>query len=176
MELSSAPPQSQKTLLQDAARRDRKTARRVALLDLLWEERYLTREQLRVRIEAKLGRGCFGASAWENTFYRDMRVVKRAFKAAGYVLRYSRSGEQSGYYLQGQPAMSPKTAGLLGSSVLETDPAQIRVFQRLSPAERFRLGCSISDTARKTVTYRIRQRYPELSSAEANRQALEKTE
>ena len=159
--------------MQDASRRDRKTARRAALLKILWQERYLTRDSLRSRVEAVLGRGCFGGSAWEDTFYRDMRVVKRALRAAGYRLAYSRSPQKPGYYLRGQPDLAPETAAQLRSSVSEVDSAQIRIFRRLSPAERFRLGCSISDTARKTVAYRLLRRNPELVPAEANRLALQ---
>lgn len=78
-------------ILHDAIQRDiTTTARRVTLLQILWNERYLTRAQLIVRTEYRLGRNFFGTSAWEDTFYRDMRVVKQAFQAAGYMLEYSR--------------------------------------------------------------------------------------
>ena len=74
------------TILQDAMERDITTARRVTLLEILWNERYLTRAQLIARVELRLGKNCFGASAWEDTFYRDMRLVKQAFETAGYRL------------------------------------------------------------------------------------------
>jgi hypothetical protein len=64
------------SILQDAMQRDITTARRVALLEILWKERYLTRAQLIARVELRLGKNCFGISAWEDTFYRDMRFVK----------------------------------------------------------------------------------------------------
>ena len=57
-------------MLHDAIQRDITTARRVALLEILWNERYLTRTQLIARVEIRLGRGCFGSSAWQDTFYR----------------------------------------------------------------------------------------------------------
>jgi hypothetical protein len=79
------------TLLRDAIHRDITTARRSALLEILWNERYLTRSQLIARVELRLGKNCFGISAREDTFYRDMRFVKQAFEAAGYRLRYSRN-------------------------------------------------------------------------------------
>ena len=72
-------------LLQDAIKRDRTTARRAELVQILLHERRLTREQLIARVEGKLGKGCFGESAWEDTFFRDMKLVKRALKAAGYI-------------------------------------------------------------------------------------------
>ena len=50
-------------ILHDAIQRDVTTARRVALLEILWNERYLTRAQLIARVELRLGKNCFGASA-----------------------------------------------------------------------------------------------------------------
>jgi len=92
-------------ILQDAIQRDITTARRSALLKILWHERYLTRAQLIARVELQLGRTCFGLSAWQDTFYRDMRIVKITFQAVGFSLLYSRKKSQTGYYLQGQPAL-----------------------------------------------------------------------
>jgi len=84
------------TMLHDAIQRGIITARRVALLGTLWNERYLTRTQLIARVELRLGKNCFGVSAWEDTFHRDMRFVKQAFEAAGYRLLYSRKKDQPG--------------------------------------------------------------------------------
>lgn len=161
-------------ILHDAIQRDLATARRAALLEVLWNERYLTRSQLIVRVELQLGKNCFGISAWEDTFYRDMRFVKQAFEAAGYRLLYSRKKQQPGYYLEGQPTLSPQIKQVLRGSAGEVDQRQIDIYQKLSFAERFRQGCSISDTARTVVAYRIRQDNPKLSLAEANRMALQR--
>src|SRR5215211_3578606 len=97
----SLPVVMKDAILRDAMQRDITTARRVALLEILWNERYLTRSQLIARVELQLGKKCFGVSAWEDTFYRDMRFVKQAFEAAGNRLLYSRQKEQLGYYLDG---------------------------------------------------------------------------
>jgi hypothetical protein len=174
MALQVLPTQAKDILLHDAIQRDLATARRAALLEILWHERYLTREQLIARVEIRLGKNCFGASAWEDNTYRDMRVVKQAFQAAGQRLLYSRSRERPGYYLLGQPPLSPELRQVLAGSVAEVDARQIEIYQRLSPAERFRQGCSISDTARQVVAYRIRQENPGLDPAEANRRALQR--
>lgn len=171
---SSSYFKAQIFLLQDAIQRDLTTARRAALLEILWHERYLTRVQLVARVGLKLGKNSFGASAWEDTFYRDMHVVKQAFKAAGYELSYNRNKQQTGYYLRGQPALSPDLRQVLRSSAAEVDPRQMEIYHRLSPADRFRQGCSISDTARQVVTYRIRQENPDLSLEEATRIALQR--
>jgi hypothetical protein len=161
-------------ILQDAIHRDITTARRFALLEILWNERYLTRSQLIVRVEILLGRGCFGSSAWQDTFYRDLRLVKQAFEAAGYRLLYSRNKQKPGYYLDGQPALSSEIKQVLKSSAADVDQRQIDIYRTLSFAERFHQGCSISDTARRVVAYRIRQENPQLSLLEANRLALQR--
>ena len=160
-------------LLRDAIDRDPTTARRTAIINILLHERYLRREQLIVRVEGMLGKGCFGALAWEDVFYRDLRIVKAAFKGAGHQLVYSRRVTRPGYFLRGQPAVSTELSDILKQGAAEVDPAQILIFRNLTPAERFRLACSVSDTARNVVTYRIRQRYPVLSLAEASYFALQ---
>ena len=170
----SLPTTIKDTILHDAIRRDITTARRATLLELLWHERYLTRAQLIARVELRLGKNCFGVSAWEDTFYRDIRFVKQAFEAAGYRLLYSRNKQQPGYYLDGQPALSSEIKQVLKGSAAEVDQRQIDIYRKLSFAEHFHQGCSISDTARKVVAYRIRQDNPKLSAAEANRIALQR--
>jgi len=170
----SLPVVMKDAILRDAMHRDITTARRVALLEILWDERYLTRSQLIARVELRLGKNSFGISAWEDTFYRDMRFVKQAFEAAGYRLLYNRNKPQPGYYLEGQSALSSKMKQLLMSSATEVDERQIDIYRKLSFAERFHQGCSISDTARKVVAYRIRQNNPKMSLREANRIALQR--
>ena len=169
-------PAAQEVLLQDAITRDRTTARRAALLNILYQERYLTREQLIVRVEGKLGKGCFGTSAWQDTFYRDMQVVKRALRTAGYQLAYSRSSQRPGYFLRNQPAIGSGLSTILDGCVAEVDHSQIAIYQQLSFEQRFRQGCSISNLACQVVAHRIRQRNPQLGLAEAHRQALQETQ
>src|SRR5215208_6679490 len=108
-------------IVQDAIQRDITTARRVALLVILWNERYLTRSQLIARVEIRLGKDCFGIAAWQDTFFRDMRFVKQAFEAASYRLLYSRNKQQPGYYLAGQPALSSEFKQVLMGSAAEVD-------------------------------------------------------
>lgn len=168
------PTEMKDAILRDAMQRDITTARRFALSEILWNERYLTRTQLIARVELRLGKNCFGTSAWEDTFFRDMRLVKLAFATAGYRLLYSRNKKQSGYYLDGQPTLLPEIKQILKASAAEVDQRQIDIYRKLSFAERFYQGCSISDTARKVVAYRIRQENPKLSMAEANRKVLQR--
>src|SRR5512138_2466553 len=118
------PTAMKDALLHDAMHREITTARRVALLEILWNERYLTRSQLIARVEIRLVKNCFGISAWEDTFYRDMRFVKQAFEAAGYQLLYSRKKEQPGYYLDGQPSLSSEIKRVLMGSAAEVDQRQ----------------------------------------------------
>jgi hypothetical protein len=167
-------PKSKEVILQDAVRRDLTTARRALLLQILWNEHYLTRVQLLARVELRLWKNCFGASAWEDTFYRDMRVVKQAFQAAGYLLEYSRNKEHPGYYLRGQPALSPEFQQMVKSSASEADPRQIDIYRKLSSPTLFRQGAGISDAARNVVAYRIRQEHSELTLEESIRMALQR--
>ena len=154
MDIPSIPKEALESLLQDALDRDTVTARRTHLLKILLHERYLSREQLVVRLDGLLGKNCFGKGAWEDTFYRDMRIVKKALRAAGYRLKYSRNPGKPGYYIHQQPAISDELAEILAHSIAEVDPAQIRIWRQMSPAERFRLGSSITDAARQAVAYR----------------------
>jgi hypothetical protein len=174
MTKSTLPAVMKDTILYDAIQRDIATARRFALLEILWNERYLTRAQLMTRVELRLGKTCFGVSAWEDTFYRDMRFVKQAFEAAGYPLLFSRKKERPGYCLEGQPALRSEIQQVLRGSAAEVDQRQIDIYCKLSFAERFHQGCSISDTARQVVAYRIRQDNPKMSLREANRIALQR--
>ena len=164
-------PASLEVLLEDAVTRDRTTARRVALLKILLQERYLTREQLIVRVEGILGKGCFGDSAWIDTFFRDMQLVKCSLSVAGYQPVYSRSPQQPGYYLRDQPPTSSDLSAALDGCVAEVDPSQIAIYKQISSKQRFQQGCSISNLARRVVAYRIRQRNPRLSLIEAHRLA-----
>ena len=162
-------------LLQDAIERDITTARRAALLHILWNERFMTRSQLIARVEYRLGRNCFGVSAWEDTFFRDMRVVKQAFQAVGLVLDYSRKKEKRGYYVREQEALSREFKQMIKAGAAEVDQRQMDIYRRLSPAARFKQGCAISDTARNVVAYRIRQANPKLTRQEAQKLALQRT-
>jgi hypothetical protein len=171
---SSLPEKSREIVFSDAIQRDITTARRFALLNLIWHERFLIREQLVARIELKLGKYCFGRSAWKDNFYRDMRLVKQAFDAAGYQLAFSRRIRQGGFYLVDQPPISLQLKKILSSISAEVDPRQIEIYHRLSPADRFRQGCAVSDAARRVVSYRVRQQHPEMSEMEANTIALQR--
>lgn len=170
----NAPPSALESLLEDAARRDRTTARRLALLKILLQERYLTRDQLIERVEGMLGKGCFGEAAWMDTFFRDMQAVRQSLLAAGHTLTYSRRPEQPGYYLRGQGAVGDELSRILTGSVAEVDPRQIAIFHKHSYAQRFQLGCTASNLARQVVANRLRQQNPSLELSEAHLLAVEK--
>ena len=150
--------QEYRVLLLDAAGRDLVTARRKHLLEILVHERYLTRAQLRCRVEGFLGKGCFGKSAWEDVFYRDMRVVKKAFQAAGYGMAYSRKKNRPGYYLRGQGAISPELAKRIDGSVADVDSQQMAVTRKLTPADRVQQGFALTDLAYRVKRYRQQKR------------------
>ncbi|TAK13034.1 MAG: hypothetical protein EPO32_06675 [Anaerolineae bacterium] len=142
-------PRALETLLDDATARDIVTARRACLLSILWRQRGLARPALMRRVEAELGRGCFGEKAWEDTFQRDMKAVKRALRAAGHELTYSRTKGSEGYVLRGEPRLHPQVQAAIHGALAEIDPRQIRVYARLTPAQRFQQGAAISTLARE---------------------------
>ncbi len=152
------PSEIQQTLLRDAAERDLVTARRKHLLEILWHERYLTRDGLIHRTEALTRKDCFGNAAWEDTFYRDMRVVKDAFQAAGYQLAYSRSKHQPGYYLRKNEKTSSKLKRVIEGAIAEVDRAQINISAKFEPWQRVQQGLSITNLANQVVAYRQKQR------------------
>ncbi len=144
------------------------------MVEILFQERYLTREQLIVRIEGKLGIGCFGDSAWEDTFFRDMQVVKQALRAAGYQLLTVEVRINQAIIFAIKPAISADLETVLDGCVAEIDPSQVEIFKELTFAQRFQQGCSISNLARNVVAHRIRQNNPELSVIEAQRITIQK--
>ena len=158
MNLTALPQKVKDALWQDVVFRDLVTRRRACLAVILLQERFLTREQLILRTEAFLGKNCFGSRACQDTFFRDMRTVKRALKAEGFDLEYSRSAQKPGYYLSGQPSLSTELEKAIAGSIAEVDAAQIAIFRQMAPAMRFQLGCSISDTARTVTAHRLRRK------------------
>jgi hypothetical protein len=97
------------------------TARRIVLIEIRFHERYLTRDQLIARVDGVLGRNAFGKSALKGTFYRDMRAVKLAFRAAGYHLVYHREKPRSGFHLDGEPPVSRQISEALAGTAAELD-------------------------------------------------------
>jgi len=76
MNNSTLPRELERIIFDDAISRDLTTARRALLIKVLWHERYLQREHLVERVVIYLGKNCFVRSAWQDTFYRDVRFVK----------------------------------------------------------------------------------------------------
>jgi len=147
--LAKLPDEAQSFLLIDAQKRDLVTARRAYLLHILWRERHLTRQGLMERVENLMGKACFGEKSWDDTFYRDMCVVKAALKHAGYELKYSRKIGQAGYFIAGEPALHPDLEKSLVAALNEVDPQQMEIYKTLSPAQKFFQACSIINLAKK---------------------------
>ncbi len=147
------PFQAAYSLLQDAANRDRTTARRTALVEILWQERYLERESLMSRVEDRLGVGCFGDSAWEDTFNRDMQAVKDAFALAGLELGYSRTKTLAGYYLRNEERLLPHLRQAIAHSINEIDLRQLGIYRNLGLVQRVRQALKASEQARWEARY-----------------------
>jgi hypothetical protein len=134
-------------LLRETARHDLPTARRAALLRLVWEESYLPRQGLVARVEALLGRGCFGSNQ-RATFHRDMRAVRQALAQNGHRLVYRRGPVGMGYYVEGRPLLDERLQKLIAGAVAEVDPRQIIIYRRLKPAQRVWQAAHLSDWLR----------------------------
>lgn len=57
----------------------------------------------------------------------------------------------------------------IAGAVAEVDPRQIAILRRLTPTQRFEQMQSMIDLVEGIAAYRLRQRQPELSEAEALR-------
>jgi len=157
-----------RALLQGLASRDMTAARRTALLRLVWQELFLTREGLTARVEGLLGRGCFGKDS-RATFFRDVRAVRHFLAQEGQRLLYSRRRGTKGYYVEGRSPLDERLQRLIAGAVAEVDTRQIAIFQRLSPAQRFQQGCSLIKWAERITVRQLQRRHPHLSEAEAYR-------
>jgi len=71
--------------------------------------------------------------------------------------------------------LDPQIIDAIAGSESEVSVEQMAIFSRMTFAQRFQIGCSISNLARTTVANRIRQRHPELSQAEAERLAVQRS-
>jgi hypothetical protein len=162
------------TQLRQMAERDLPAARQAALLRLVWQESYLTGEGLIARVEALLGRGCFGASP-HAAFHRDVAAVRRALAQAGHRLVYSSQPPRKGYYVEGRPLLYEGLQRLIAGAAAEVDPRQIAVSRHLTPAQQFQQGLSMTRLAEQVAAYRLRQRQPHLSEEQARRLIREKS-
>ncbi len=87
-----------------------------------------------------------------------MRIVKKALRAAGYRLKYSRKADSPGYYIHQQPAISDELAEILAHSVAEVDPAQIRIWRQMPSRQQ---SHAVDHRPPPAVAYR--QQNPELN-------------
>ena len=143
--LEKIPTKAQSFLLRDAEKRDRVTARRVYLTRALLRENYLSRESLIRRVEYLMGFKSFEEKSWEDTFYRDMRVVKQALKEAGFRVKYSRKKNSDGYYLEGKSRLSEEVKKEIAGAIAELDEEQMKIYKDMSPAQKFYQATSIID-------------------------------
>ncbi len=142
--------------LRETAEGDLPAARQAALLRLVWQESYLTRQGLIARVEALLGWGCFGSTP-RRTFHRDMAAVRRALAEAGHRLRYSRQVNRRGYYVEGRPLLDEHLRHLIAGAVAEVDPRQIAIYRRLEPAQRVWQAAHLSDWLRRANQRRLQR-------------------
>ena len=138
-----APIEEWQALLQGLASRDMTTARRAALLRLVWQESFLTREGLMARVEGLLGRGCFGKDS-RATFFKDVRAVRRLLAQEGHCLLCGHRPGVQGYYVEGRPPLDERLQRLIAEAVAEVDPRQVAIYQ----CARLVLGAGLHDRRR----------------------------
>lgn len=153
MNIAPIPQEAAYALLQDAAERDRTTARRAALTEILWHERWLGRGALMERTAQRLGSGCFGESAWEDTFSRDMNAVREALLRAGADLAYSRTKGLDGYYLRGQGHLHPDIVAEIARQIVKIDLRQLGIYRALGLPQRVRQALKASEQAAWETRY-----------------------
>ncbi len=147
--LKKIPDKAQSVLFRDVLKRDTVTARRVHLLQILLREKYLSRESLIRKVEYLMGYYSFGKNSWEDIFYRDMRVVKKALKEAGFEVNYSRTKDKLGYYLTGNPLLGDDVKKEISGAIAELDNSQIEIYKKMPPAQKFFQAISIIDFGRR---------------------------
>jgi len=147
--LTQLPERTPHYLLRDAEKRDPVTARRSHLVRFLLRERYLTRENLMLRVGSLMGYASFGNKSWKDNFYRDMRVAKAALKQAGFDLKYSRAGDHPGYYIAGEPPLHQDVKKEIAGALGEIDQEQIEIYKRIPPAQKFYQACFIINLGKK---------------------------
>jgi len=75
---------------------------------------------------------------------------------------------------EGRPLLDERLQRLIAGAVAEVDPRQIVVSRRLTPAQQFQQGRSMTELAEQVATYRLCQRQPELSETQARRVVRER--
>jgi hypothetical protein len=156
--IAPIPQEAAYALLQDAAERDRTTARRAALTEILWHERWLGRGALMERTAQRLGSGCFGESAWEDTFNRDINAVREALSRAGADLAYSRTKGLDGYYLRGQGRLHPDIVAEIARQIVKIDLRQLGIYRALGLPQRVRQALKASEQAAWEARYQRGER------------------
>jgi hypothetical protein len=156
-------------LLEDARHRDLVTARRSVLLQIVWQEGFLSSRGLIARTEALARPGCFGKSA-AATFRRDIRALKAILSRAGFSLRFSRRSGRGGYYVAGRPELALELVQMIQSAMQDVDPKQVALAIRLTPAERVQQAGRLSDGLRRLAARRLMAERRGLGLQEAYRE------
>lgn len=153
------------TWLRALAMQDLPLARRAALVNVIWLESHLLARGLLWRVRDLLSIRCFGATP-DETFTQDIAAVHEAFAAARHQMKRD---EQGGYYVVGRPRVNAEWRQLVTAGKADVDPQQIAASRHLTIAQKFQQGCSMTNLAYRVTAYRLRQRQPQLSEAEALR-------
>jgi hypothetical protein len=117
----------------------------------------LDRQTLMQRVEAALGRPCYGTRP-EHTLWADVRALKRA----GLPIRYTRAARRPGYYLltQEQVAQQQAMRRLRQIGWQPADWTQITVYARMPPARKVAQMLRLRRTQIRLLEARLRHEHP----------------
>jgi len=155
-------------LLAHQAEQNPVLARRMALLDILCAEAYLTREELIAKVQERLGEDCFGQDAVQ-ALWEDMR----ALRAAGMDIRYSRSKGRLGYYLR-TVAVSEEDKRKIRAVFDEIDYRQMAILRSLPPARRTAMVFELCEALRQSIAASVRSRELDIGDEELARRVRER--
>jgi hypothetical protein len=122
----------------------------------------LDRQTLMQRVEAVLGRPCYGTRP-EHTLWADVRALKRA----GLPIRYTRAARHPGYYLltQEQVAQQHATRLLRQIGWQPADWTQITVYARIPPARKVAQMLRLRRSQIRLLEARLWHEHPAASRA-----------
>jgi len=149
-------------LLAGHARSQPALARRMAIIEVLSDDRPHRREELQKAVEARLGPGCFGQSA-DQTLWVDMRALRRC----GLRIGYSRRPGAEGYFLE-VPAVEVQARP---GDEEPSHPVQTQIYRSLSSADKMRAIFEMFEFALHQARVGTRRRHPDWDDAQVEAEA-----
>lgn len=147
---------------------DRDGLRRSLIARLIWQSSYMRPAGI---IEAV--RMCFG---WQgddlrSTLAKDIWILRKATKSRFRPLVYSTKPNQRGFWFRGRPPLDRAIVEGIIKGASQVDPRRIEILKRKTTAERFAIGCQMTEGFWAGEAFRLRAYNPHLSREESLRLA-----